>query len=641
MEYFHPEAMRPKERKSFETWHKDEVNKYKLDKEKLYYPVQELLKYCDQDVRILAQGFQKYRMEWMEQFPDMDPAGFLTFPQFNNALFRTHYMPKDSLALLPPQGFQMENNKNSKSCFAWLHCFKADLKAQGLEVKEERTGRKGFEVRICGAKVDALIKDSADRIHVLQFHGCYWHGCECIKEPKRRKDWQMIKWTTEEQSQRLQDLSTNPDSPYGPFIYHEIKECQFKLWKKQEHKHSKRIHKFLLAWSSEPLKPRDAFFGGRTNTVKHKVELTKPEESIQYVDFTSLYPSVQYGTDGQLWPLGHPKVYMGLEVWEEGPSLEESFGLWKVKVHPPQNLRHPVLPLKTKEKLLFPLCKTCSETLHQGACPHTKEQRAFTGTWFTEELKMAKKMGYQLETPVEIWDWPPEKRSPDLFRAMIRDQYKKKVISSPFKSKKELKEAMEELLQMGIQVTEEEFKPNPSMRALAKFSLNNIWGFLGKKGDQTTTEFITTAKEFYKIEEDRTKKLLLIFPIQEDLAMVQWKPKEERAGKHGNIVDALLTTAYGRLKLYSVLAAFSEQVLYFDTDSVFLHLLAGMEGPKTSSLLGELKDEVLDGWGRGPLHHLLPQHWAQELHLHCGGLQGPGQVQGDEGQGTPAQLCSL
>ena len=39
----------------------------------------------------------------------------------------------------------------------------------------------------------------------------------------------------------------------------------------------------------DPLQPRDAFFGGRTNATKlfHQCE---DEERIRYVDFTSLYP---------------------------------------------------------------------------------------------------------------------------------------------------------------------------------------------------------------------------------------------------------------------------------------------------------------------------------------------------------------
>ena len=50
----------------------------------------------------------------------------------------------------------------------------------------------------------------------------------------------------------------------------------------------------------EPLEPRDALAGGRTNAfVLHH------EGSMGYVDFTSLYPYIQkYG----YFPLGHPEI---------------------------------------------------------------------------------------------------------------------------------------------------------------------------------------------------------------------------------------------------------------------------------------------------------------------------------------------
>ena len=40
---------------------------------------------------------------------------------------------------------------------------------------------------------------------------------------------------------------------------------------------------------SEPLEPRQAFFGGRTN-VTHLFYDAKQDEKIRYVDFCSLYP---------------------------------------------------------------------------------------------------------------------------------------------------------------------------------------------------------------------------------------------------------------------------------------------------------------------------------------------------------------
>ena len=288
LKYFNPDNKKAKELQELKNWHKSEVAKYRQDPEKRYYPALELVKYCDQDVRILAQGFQKYRMEWLDQFPDMDPADYLTFPQFNNALFRNHYMPKDSLAILPRQGFEVENNMNSKECFAWLNCFKADLKAQGLKVVKERNGRQGFEIRICGAKVDGAIWDSAGRLHILQFQGCYWHGCpHCGQDTTDAKK---IKYQeTLETSRRLKELSSDPRSPYGLFQFHDMCGCEFKDWKKKSLPHAARIRMFMDAWKKEPLRPRDAFFGGRTNTIKHRV-VAKPKEGIHYVDFTRLYP---------------------------------------------------------------------------------------------------------------------------------------------------------------------------------------------------------------------------------------------------------------------------------------------------------------------------------------------------------------
>lgn len=34
--------------------------------------------------------------------------------------------------------------------------------------------------------------------------------------------------------------------------------------------------------------------------------------------------------------------------------------------------------------------------LSQESCIHTDDQRAFTGTWITEEVKKAKEMGYKV-----------------------------------------------------------------------------------------------------------------------------------------------------------------------------------------------------------------------------------------------------
>ena len=55
---------------------------------------------------------------------------------------------------------------------------------------------------------------------------------------------------------------------------------------------------------SEPLNPRDSFFGGRTNGVRLHCVAAAGEE-IRYVDINSLYP---YVNKTKTYPVGHPEI---------------------------------------------------------------------------------------------------------------------------------------------------------------------------------------------------------------------------------------------------------------------------------------------------------------------------------------------
>ena len=53
-----------------------------------------------------------------------------------------------------------------------------------------------------------------------------------------------------------------------------------------------------------PLNPRDAFCGGRTNAIK-LYHQTEADETMDYNDFTSLYP---YVNKNKLYPLDHSNI---------------------------------------------------------------------------------------------------------------------------------------------------------------------------------------------------------------------------------------------------------------------------------------------------------------------------------------------
>jgi len=75
----------------------------------------------------------------------------------------------------------------------------------------------------------------------------------------------------------------------------------------------------------EPLNPRDAFYGGRTNARKLKDE----NKILRYIDVCSLYLTVQYFYS---YPVGHPEKIYKPEKYDEN-----WYGLIKCKILAPKN----------------------------------------------------------------------------------------------------------------------------------------------------------------------------------------------------------------------------------------------------------------------------------------------------------------
>lgn len=87
----------------------------------------------------------------------------------------------------------------------------------------------------------------------------------------------------------------------------------------------------------EPIKSRDAYYGGRVEAFKLKATSTE-NTKINYIDVYSLFPTVMFYDN---YPIGHPIKYFN-------PSQNDPnwFGVIKCKIAPPSNLHIPVLPMK-------------------------------------------------------------------------------------------------------------------------------------------------------------------------------------------------------------------------------------------------------------------------------------------------------
>ena len=79
-------------------------------------------------------------------------------------------------------------------------------------------------------------------------------------------------------------------------------------------------------------------------------------------------------------------------------------GLMKCSILPPRRLFHPVPPFSFNKRLLFCLCRSCAmEQNRTEDCTYeTVAERALTGTWVLDEIRLAVQKGYELVEVHEV-----------------------------------------------------------------------------------------------------------------------------------------------------------------------------------------------------------------------------------------------
>ena len=435
----------------------------------------------------------------------------------------------------------------------------------------------GGETNLEGVgRVDGFCKETNT---AYEFQGCFWHGCKKCYSDDTINTMNQIDMLT---------LRSRTETKNG-----KIRAAGYALVEKYECDLNKDYKKFASTWDRDivtPLNPRDAFFGGRTNVTKLTYDFKK-EEKGHYVDFVSLYPTVQYY---KKYPIGHPT-----KIIEPSKFNTEWFGFIKCRVLPPKRLYHPVLPVKTKcgdaEKLLFPLCKTCAEN-QQQVCNHMDPERSFIGTWCTNEINTAIEKGYKIEHIYEVWHF--EQTSENLFKDYVRRFMKIKMESSPLAVGKDCtyktEEEFKRVVRYRLEIDLGEIKHNPGMRQISKLCLNSLWGKFGQRNNMKKTEYVTEVSKFYNILLDDKIDDLNIQFINEEMVQMTYNIKDIFVDNSNstNIFIASFTTSHARMMLYGVLNKLGKQVLGYDTDSAWYVGRKGGNTIKTGDMLGDLTDEL-------------------------------------------------
>ena len=563
--HFGYNQMKPDERDKFLKWYEERVNEnYVFDFKK------EILEYCRSDVDILRRSLIKFPKDFI-QLENVDPLRYITIASVCMTIYRSNYMPNKTIAIVPEYA---KTDNYSKMSIMWLN-YVATTK--GLNVQHALNGgEKKLTIDGKTYKVEGFCKETNT---VYEFYGCFWHGCQNCYKPnivncKNQMDMGTLNDRTIVKRDNIKSSGYNHVSIY---------ECQLNK-DKDFQKFAKDFEQEIV----EPLNPREAFYGGRTNATKLLYRFNQSECG-RYIDFCSLYPTVQYY---KKYPIGHP-----VKIHNPKKYCKKSwYGLIKCRILAPRNLYHPVLPQRIKvdnyEKLVFTLCKTCVVTRNQNECKHSDNERSFIGTWTTDEVNESIKKGYKVLETYEVWHFA--KTSDDLFKGYIRRFMKIKLESSSYNfSSKEEETSFKTKIKNSLDIDIEKFEYNAGLRSIAKLCLNSLWGKFGQRNNLTQTKYITDVSEFYEILlDDKLANKNFQF-INDDMVQMTYNLKDQFVDNHNNtnIFIACFTTSHARLMLYDKLDYLNEKVLYFDTDSI-IYADDNTKNIETGDMLGEMTDEL-------------------------------------------------
>lgn len=463
LQYFEPQHMSKDKKKECEEWHAEQV----LEGDTWNFQ-EEMLSYCEDDVRILREGCLKFAEDTRAE------AGFNPLTQCITIASTCHYfwrnrqmMPK-TIAVEPIHGWGGMKVNQSKIALQWMYL--EDQKLGGNKIKHTRNG--GEQVlQVKGGRVNVDGYDVPTQT-VYEFQGCEFHGCPKCKPFKRyEKAFHHPDRTVEAVYQAT--LKKTEMLREAGYTVVEQWECEFRRMLKQFPNLQERVN--CMSWVT-PLEPTEAFFGGRTGLAKCHYQVTEGEE-IHYKDVTSLYPFInKYGT----YPIGHPQIIVN----PSDQNISSYYGMAKVTVLAPEKLLHPVLPVKHNQKLLFPLCLKCAKDQEErpwfertNLCPHNDAERTMAGVWCTPELEKAVEKGYKILRIHEVWHFPEDQRKTGLFAPYVNTWLKHKTEASGWPSHCVTDEEKAEYVRQykvheGIDLDPERIEKNPGRKQVAKLMLN-------------------------------------------------------------------------------------------------------------------------------------------------------------------------
>ncbi|CAO4385894.1 unnamed protein product [Caenorhabditis nigoni] len=551
--------------------------------------LQEILRYCYNDVYILAKSMNTFESSFetmtnvclLEESTTAASAAALVFR-------RNHLDSTKPIVLDVKPSVSMNASVISQKYLAWVS------KSEDVQVSMSTTHG---EEKIGKHRVDGFIApcEKYPEGLVIEFQGCYWHAHECTYSEESMIGEKSAKEIRKRDAERIAELEKK----------HPVRvvwECEVLKTLKEDSEMSEFFENY------EPvgiLHCEKSLVGGRTEVFR--LYANNIGKTLRYLDVVSLYPTVM---KHESYPIGSPEnVHRNeLKTPMTTPKHIEFKGFISCRVLPPRKLALPVLPMKYGGRLLFALCKKCSQKLNHNACHHTDEERSFNGTFTTAELEKALSLGYVITevyhgVKYEHWAQNDENGEGGLFTSYINQMMEEKIYSSGWPKNVRTDEEKKAFVagykdKEAINLNDfTRFKKNPGKRAVAKLMLNSLWGKFAQNVDRETTSIFTDPLKFWNLLYDTNTVITLVRCVCDVLIVKHRKQVETLESLRTSAMHlASLTTSYARLRLYKFMEMVGpENICYTDTDSIIYAVPDGAKDPlkdEEGSYLGQLTDEL-------------------------------------------------
>ena len=546
---------------------------------------EEILKYCWLDVDVLAEACVKYRDNALEfgvgeesnegwVSKGIDPFQYLTIPQLALNLLLAGSPEEERISITLPK----IRRERVSLAIAWMERQRDELQ---LDIQHMGNSHREYFCPRSKRFLDGVVELPTKK-HIFVCLNCSFHGCpECYYDeiqtgsdhPMRPGTYSLVYRDTETFVKTLLEF-------YG------VAQCHI-VWQ-----HDLTNYTYFEQQLGNVMKERDMFYGGRTEVFSPYANADMYyQEDIKYHDVCSLYP---YVCAFKPLPTGHPVHLLGKQIdmtrLVDLNHPDPYFGFVRCTVLPnPQDIIG-FLPHRDPKtgRLEFPLYE-------------------MTGSWGTEELRVALESGYRITALYEVYHWEREERSDTLLRGYVSFFLRMKQEAEGWRKLGACSETPDEEEQLEVQervyresgciarIRCDKVAKNPVRRQMAKLFLNSLWGKFCQKPHCENYTVIHGKRQFYDIWSnpnlDKSK-----FSFRH-LSGNTWKVKYctlddfTKPNAKYNIFLSSKVTEWARCILHRQMKKIGPQrILYCDTDS--LMFIWPSDAPKLDGVgLGNWVDE--------------------------------------------------